>query len=307
MAKRLKPKLSTVKALFANSGNRCAFPNCNQKLVDDEGNVIGQICHIEAAKEGGERFNENQTDEQRRAYDNLILLCPTHHVLTDNVKNFPVPKLKSMKLEHEEKVSGPTYKISDDIAKKAIQNFEELNIQNNLNSGAGTQYNIQGDYLNNTQEEVVEDLGVITEIFEYVLGKLNEGIGDDYKDNENIHVNDKISLNFPDPEHAEEVKSYFNFAYLKIKLITSGYNNLDTEDQKDISAFALYKYRELKSTTDTSIEILRKMVLDFTPETKRNNPKYLNLARAFVLFFFDDCTIFEKTVDEKTKQTKLFL
>lgn len=51
-------------------------------MVGDNGNFIGQICHIEAAEEGGERFNPNMTNEERRAFDNLMLMCYEHHVVT---------------------------------------------------------------------------------------------------------------------------------------------------------------------------------------------------------------------------------
>jgi hypothetical protein len=39
------------------------------------GVFIGQLCHIEAAEEGGQRFNERMTNEERRAFENLLLLC----------------------------------------------------------------------------------------------------------------------------------------------------------------------------------------------------------------------------------------
>jgi hypothetical protein len=45
--------------------------------------IIGEICHIEG--EGGKsaRYNPNMTQEERKSFNNLILLCPTHHTLID--------------------------------------------------------------------------------------------------------------------------------------------------------------------------------------------------------------------------------
>ncbi|MGB7520230.1 MAG: hypothetical protein WA896_11420, partial [Spirulinaceae cyanobacterium] len=57
---RLEPTPRTVKRLFALSGNQCAFPSCDAKIADKQGNILGQICHIEAANQGGERYNPNQ-------------------------------------------------------------------------------------------------------------------------------------------------------------------------------------------------------------------------------------------------------
>ncbi len=277
-------------------------------MVSSSGNVIGQICHIEAAKDGGPRFNSNQTNEERRKEENLILLCPTHHVVTDDETKFTTQTLVEMKSSHESKMQSSTFNISDEIAKKAIENYiYNYSHQENLNSGAGTQYNYQINNYNSTSHETQEDLGIISEIFDYVFERINTGIGDDFDDNSNIYVEEKISLNFPDESDSEEVHEYFKYAYTKIDLITAKHKSLDTEDQKDIAAHIYKVYRSYMRTKSSSIETLHALFDHFTPNQKINNPKYVALSQAFVLFFFDDCTIFEKTINEKTKQTKLSL
>lgn len=105
-AKRLKPTAEVLRELYLKSGNQCAFPGCYEAMVDDMGNFIGQVCHIEAAEEGGERFNPYMTNEDRRAYDNLMLMCYKHHITTNDVEEYTVSKLKQMKMEHEAKFSG---------------------------------------------------------------------------------------------------------------------------------------------------------------------------------------------------------
>ena len=81
---RLQPTPTVVKRLFALSSNRCAYPNCEETIVDEYGTVIGEICHIEAAEKGGERYNKFSDDEYRRSFDNLILMCSNHHKKTNN-------------------------------------------------------------------------------------------------------------------------------------------------------------------------------------------------------------------------------
>ncbi len=71
-----------IKRLFAHSGNRCAFPQCPLGLIQGE-TVVGEICHIRAAKPDGPRYDVSQTAEERHGYENLILLCPTHHTVID--------------------------------------------------------------------------------------------------------------------------------------------------------------------------------------------------------------------------------
>ena len=102
--KRLAPTKEVLRQLFLKSGNLCAFPACNSPIMDQEGRYVGQMCHIEAAEPGGERFNENQTDEQRRSFNNLLLLCYPHHVETNDVEAFPVKRMQEMKANHERKV-----------------------------------------------------------------------------------------------------------------------------------------------------------------------------------------------------------
>jgi tetratricopeptide (TPR) repeat protein len=126
---RLAPTRETVIALFARSGNKCAFPGCDQPLIDDENIFVGQICHIEGVK--GERFNPAQNNEDRRQYDNLILLCYPHHRKTDNEEKYPVKALHEIKAEHEKKVTTP-FNISEstvdliiDEIKKDIKEIKE--------------------------------------------------------------------------------------------------------------------------------------------------------------------------------------
>lgn len=121
-AKRLAPTREVLRELYLKSGNQCAFPGCYNALMDKNGKFIGQICHIEAAEEGGERFNPNMTNEERRAFDNLILLCYEHHVVTNNVDEYTVSRMKEMKKEHENKFSGVEQKMQNSIVDYGVTN-----------------------------------------------------------------------------------------------------------------------------------------------------------------------------------------
>jgi hypothetical protein len=109
---RISSSVPTIKKLFALSGNICAFPGCKQRIIDEYGNLIGEICHIEAANLGGERFNPSQSEHERAAFENLIIFCANHHLVTDNVSLFTVEKLKEMKKLHEEHNQKNQYSIS---------------------------------------------------------------------------------------------------------------------------------------------------------------------------------------------------
>lgn len=75
--------MKTVKHLWASSANRCCHPGCAAEMVTDAGLVVGEICHITANRPKGPRYDPALTDEERNAFPNLILFCPTHHKIVD--------------------------------------------------------------------------------------------------------------------------------------------------------------------------------------------------------------------------------
>ncbi|MEB8341299.1 NACHT domain-containing protein [Streptomyces endophyticus] len=99
------------KLLWGRSWNECAFPGCSQELTVDldaettpqKTVVLGEEAHIVAREDEGPRGDPGVPLADRNAYDNLILLCPTHHTLIDkdHGRNFPVDALLAMKHAHE--------------------------------------------------------------------------------------------------------------------------------------------------------------------------------------------------------------
>ena len=115
---RLSSKTDVLRALFARSGNRCAFPGCTASLINEKNQFVAQVCHIEAAESGGERYNENQSDEERRGYDNLLILCYPHHVETNDVELYSTQVVKEMKANHEQKFDRNPFKIDESLLYK---------------------------------------------------------------------------------------------------------------------------------------------------------------------------------------------
>jgi len=110
------PTLATIKRLFAVSGNRCAFPGCTRPLVT-EGTVTGEVCHIEAQSANGPRYDPRQTDRQRHGFENLILMCPSHHKVIDaDPETYTVERLLEIKAQHEARYAGSP-EPSDEIAR----------------------------------------------------------------------------------------------------------------------------------------------------------------------------------------------
>ena len=136
--KRLTPKTDTLRRLYTVSGNLCSFPGCMKPMFNHEGNFVGQICHIEAAKPQGERFNSLMTNEQRREFDNLMLMCYEHHIETNKEKEYPVEKLKKFKSDHEKRFNNiesmvnlmqeSIVDVTSTVKGNDIDNLQKLNV-----------------------------------------------------------------------------------------------------------------------------------------------------------------------------------
>jgi hypothetical protein len=94
-------------------------------MVNERNQFIGQICHIEAVESGGERYNPDQSDEQRRHYNNLILLCYPHHVEIDDDASYTVSRLWEMKSKHEAANANHGYKIDASLLYKITHEMNE--------------------------------------------------------------------------------------------------------------------------------------------------------------------------------------
>jgi hypothetical protein len=140
----------TIKRLFGRSGNQCAFPGCNKIMTNDKNAKDSNICHIEAANEGGERYNPNMSNAKRADYLNLILLCEQHHDETDDFDKYTVDVLKEMKANHEAEIAkklNPNLNHSilttviNTISNIDIDEFESSEVKNAFNAEDKIKYN----------------------------------------------------------------------------------------------------------------------------------------------------------------------
>lgn len=98
---RLPIRKEALRDLAILSKNKCAFPGCSRPILNLNGVYVAELCHVEAEEPGGQRYNQLQTDEERRDPDNLLFLCHEHHKETDDVARYPAEALRSIKQAHE--------------------------------------------------------------------------------------------------------------------------------------------------------------------------------------------------------------
>ena len=123
------PSEKTVKRLFALSRNRCAYPKCDTPIVHPSGTITGEVCHIKAQKPGGPRYDLQQSDDARHAFENLLLLCSVHHrIVDDRPDTYTVELLGDMKAMHER---GGDIELSQESAQMAQKLYAhtQLSIQ----------------------------------------------------------------------------------------------------------------------------------------------------------------------------------
>jgi hypothetical protein len=126
-----RPGDKTIKRLFAISHNLCAFPKCNNTLVDkNSGKVTGRICHIKGNRPGSKRYDALQSEAERHGFDNLILLCPIHHdVIDDDDVAYTVTRLLAMKKSHEERtIAHGTPELDAAQIQQLLNNIEDNTI-----------------------------------------------------------------------------------------------------------------------------------------------------------------------------------
>jgi len=123
--------------LWGKSAGLCAFPDCRLKLtstnrITEDGYLIGEMAHICGSKEGANRYNPKMTDAERDDYENLVLLCPTHHTVIDKDENesrFSAQSLLDLKSKHEEYVEriflNSSFESVVDVARYLLPVFSE--------------------------------------------------------------------------------------------------------------------------------------------------------------------------------------
>jgi hypothetical protein len=99
---------STIFSIATLGEGRCYWPNppCNipvTVIINGEPVTNLQIAHIRAAKPNGPRYVPGMSDDERRSWTNLILLCTPHHIMIDKLKpnNYSIEVLEKWKSDRE--------------------------------------------------------------------------------------------------------------------------------------------------------------------------------------------------------------
>lgn len=129
----------SIKLLWSNAAGRCSFDSCNERLTVEQAaefapHTLGEMAHIKGNKSGSNRYDAMQSGGERDSYENLILLCPTHHTLIDKPENesrYTVEMLHEMKKNHEASISNRLTMPKIDDLEQLKDNLSVLMAENN--------------------------------------------------------------------------------------------------------------------------------------------------------------------------------
>jgi len=112
--------------LWATSGARCEFNNCNKPLwyngLTFSKSNFAEMSHIIGAKEKGPRGSDD-SNEYEKDFNNLMLLCPTCHKEIDDFEDeYSIQQLRDWKKKHEERIDLLT-SFKNEIDKTTIIRF----------------------------------------------------------------------------------------------------------------------------------------------------------------------------------------
>ncbi len=158
IVKRLAPTKDTLNLLFSLCGNVCAYPGCEHPVFNEKNKFIAQVCHIESANEGGERFNSDRTNEERRQYSNLVVMCYEHHQVTNDVITYTVEKMCDLKTQHENRFrKQPSFASNDQI-----DEIYDLELQKSI------------EKVSNNTDKIIIKQDLHTELLTKILNQLPE-------------------------------------------------------------------------------------------------------------------------------------
>jgi hypothetical protein len=166
---RVPPSAKVLRQLYVLSGNLCAKPQCNSVLVNANGTFVGEVCHIKAERPNGARYDKTLSEEQRRAAENLILLCSTCHTLVDSEpKKFTVGLLTKWKREREARFQ----EVGDTLRQSYIKNIRDeadyIDLSVPLTLNAFTGYLDEQNIIHNIDETTPKEIAEYVDQLKHV-------------------------------------------------------------------------------------------------------------------------------------------
>jgi hypothetical protein len=131
---KASPDTTTKLRLFADSGGYCQNPNCLTSLFREIGDRqihIAEMAHVFSASNIGPRANERLSEEERGAYENLILLCPNCHTIIDKAEEeYSDSTILEWKCAHRKKIAEQ-FSVIEYPSRNSVRSVIQPKLQEN--------------------------------------------------------------------------------------------------------------------------------------------------------------------------------
>lgn len=135
------PSFSNIEKIFETHQNQCALTQCNKKIIDSDGHVLGNIYFMESNVKGQPRYNSQLTNEQMADYHNLILLCDTHGLDVEwKERKFNMDRLRREIFYDQKTIFSDDFKLTETMMESVLQNFIEYHDPERLSHITINQY-----------------------------------------------------------------------------------------------------------------------------------------------------------------------
>jgi hypothetical protein len=214
----------TRKILWGKSGNRCAI--CKHELVigvteKHKESVVADECHIVSSQINGPRYDQTFAQNKIDDYDNLILLCRTHHKMVDDQhESYSTNILRQMKTNHELWVSE---KLTNTQEQKPFRIYRvKKNIPaylSRITSGNELTSLLSGSYVlysNNDELRTKQEVELLADFWQTLQDFLDLG--------SSLELSDRVKAAFGLTQSLGELESagFFVFGAKEIQKIEGG-------------------------------------------------------------------------------------
>lgn len=107
-----------MKKLFGLSRQACFYRGCEAKIADVRWPTVnGEVAHIRGERPGSARYDPDQSEAERQAFENLMVLCPSCHKRVDDLEpaDHPVERLEEMRRRHLEHEAAKPWATGDEL------------------------------------------------------------------------------------------------------------------------------------------------------------------------------------------------
>lgn len=288
----LNNELEDIFEFIINTVTGKNYRNLNLGTAQEPGIDLGdtdeKICY-QITSEGNatkihDCLNKFEKHKLYKKYDRLIILFANGY--KPNLDKIVFSKDYSFSVT-ETLTTNNKHAFQADIEKTGLDNLETIHeyltrqLNDRLNTPE-TSIPVINEIIDVCQEQIKSDS---------TKPYIAQGMG--------IKIKEKITLNFQDDDDADQMTDYMIDALPHSDDISQVINSRPDLDPADLELHIKDMYNTIRHKHDNPMLTMQSLFVSVTPNDKRDDIAYKTWARRFILKYFENCSIFKKTKEEK--------